>query len=69
MVNLRYFISILSSAIKESTSDIVKTCMFLTETDITFFKSNNCLISITSTDIKDKYNVEFDKKHLLAFCN
>ena len=43
--------------------------MFLTETDIKFFKSNNCLISITSTDIKDKYNVEFDKKHLLAFCN
>lgn len=69
MVNLRYFISVLSSAIKESTSDIVKACMFLTETDINFFKTNNCLISISSTDIKDKYNVEFDREHLLVFCN
>lgn len=69
MVNLRYFISVLSSAIEESTSDIVKTCMFLTETDIKFFKSNNCLISISFTDTKDKYDVEFDREHLLAFCN
>lgn len=69
MVNLRYFISVLSSAIKESTSDIVKACMFLTETDINFFKTNNCLISISSTDIEDKYNVEFDREHLLVFCN
>lgn len=69
MVNLRYFISVLSSAIKESTSDIVKACMFLSETDIKFFTSNNCLISISSTDIEDKYNVEFDREHLLVFCN
>lgn len=69
MVNLRYFISILHSALEESTSKVVKVCMFLTKTDISFFKANNCLISIHSTDVKDKYNVEFDREQLLAFCN
>ena len=69
MVNLRYFISVLNSLIKESTSNIIEVCMFLTETDMNFFKANNCLISAHSTEIENKYNVKFDRNQLLAFCN
>lgn len=69
MVNLRYFISILHSAIEESTSNIINACMFLTDADISFFKSKGCLISINSTDITNKYNVKLDRKQLLALCN
>lgn len=69
MVNLRYFISILQSAIEEGTSNVINACMFLTDADISFFKNKGCLISINSTDITNKYDVELDRKQLLALCN
>ncbi len=69
MVNLRYFVSMLSSKINESTSNIIEACLFLTTADINFFKSNSCLLSIKSTSIQNKYDVRLDRKHLLALCN
>ncbi len=69
MVNLRYFISKLSSKINESTSNIIEACLFLTTADINFFKSNDCLISIDFTSVPGKYDVELDRKQLLALCN
>lgn len=69
MVNLRYFISMLSTKIEESTSNIIDACLFLTTADINFFSSNNCLISIKCTSVPTKYDVKLDKKQLLALRN
>ncbi len=69
MVNLRYFVSMLSSKINESTSNIIEACLFLTTADINFFRTNNCLISINSTAVPSRYDVELDRKQLLALCN
>lgn len=66
MVNLRYLVSMLQTAIDEGTSNIIEACMFLTTADINFFKSTGCLLSLHSTDIPTKYNVKLDRKQLLA---
>lgn len=69
MVNLRYFISMLSSKIEEGTSNIIDACLFLTTADINFFRTNNCLISIKCTSVPKKYDVELDREQLLALRN
>lgn len=69
MVNIRYFVSMLQAAINEGTSNIIKACLFLTTADISFFESKDCLISIDSTNIPNKYEVQLDRKQLLALCH
>lgn len=82
MVNLRYLVSILKSALSEGGNAIIRKTMFLNKADIRFLESNRCLVSIkqlsnfsnSALHLKDeetsqKYDVELDLSGLMILCN
>lgn len=69
MVNLRYIVPILKTALEKCSGKIVEK-LFLTDIDIKFFKDNDCLLSISSEGCySGQYVVEFDRNQLLMLCN
>lgn len=82
MVNLKYLVSILKSALYESTSIIIRKTMFLNSADIRFLEDNHCLVSIkqisNSSDSfptldeensSHQYNVELNANSLRILCS
>lgn len=82
MVNLKYLVSILKSALSEGSNAIIRKTMFLNKADICFLESNSCLVSIkqlsnfsnSALHLKDeetsqKYDVELDLNGLMILCN
>ncbi len=82
MVNLKYLVSILKSALYESTNAVIKKTMFLNKADINFLESNGCLVSIcqlsnssvssslsNDENTSQKYAVELDTNSLIILCN
>lgn len=82
MVNLKYLISILKSALYESTSNIIKKTMFLNSADIRFLEEHHFLFSIklisdspnsipTLNDENSfhQYNVELNISDLRILCS
>lgn len=69
MVNLRYIVPILKTALEKCSEKIVEK-LFLTDIDIKYFKDNGCLLSISNEGCySGQYLAEFDKDQLLKICN
>lgn len=69
MVNLRYIVPILKTALEKCSEKIVEK-LFLTDIDIKYFEDKGCLLSISSEGCYyGQYIVEFDRNQLLTLCN
>lgn len=81
MVNLKYLVSILKSALSEGSNDKIKKTMFLNKADIRFLESNRCLVSIkqlssfsnpslqSEEEVSQMYDVELDSDNVTILCN
>ncbi len=81
MVNLKYLVSILKSALSEGGNAIIRKTMFLNKADIRFLESNSCLVSIkqlssfsnsslqNEEEISQRYDVELDSSNVMLLCN
>ena len=69
MVNLRYLVQVVHSAINEGSSNVVRKRLYLSNEDINFLESRGCLNSIKTTDISNHYSVELNRNQLLLLCH
>ncbi len=69
MVNVRYLASVLKPELSNGSKGTIKKSLFLNDDDINLLTSNGCVLSIHSDGVVGRYNVEFDRQHLLNFCN